>query len=90
MECKVVLQSRRSIPLKNWNISRMECKASCNPPDPQSALIGIYPEWNVKFFTNSCTVFSVLIGIYPEWNVKINLHLSILMRKLLEYIQNGM
>ena len=36
------------------------------------AIIGIYPEWNVKIFLYHISNSRICIGIYPEWNVKIS------------------
>ena len=34
-------------------------------------MIGIYPEWNVNFFTSRIVFYFIPIGIYPEWNVNL-------------------
>ena len=61
----------------NWNISRMECKVYQDDIDAYKGLIGIYPEWNVKYIDNSTYMCYSIIGIYPEWNVKIRLLLLV-------------
>ena len=71
----------------------MECKATlliCS--FTASAVIRIYPEWNVKAtWSVTRNPLPVYIRIYPEWNVKNKKRLTLVnLEKLLEYIQNGM
>ena len=71
MECKAFFLYHFVDVTKNWNISRMECKAASFYPNIIHKTIGIYPEWNVKYIMNSNRYMPVgQIGIYPEWNVK--------------------
>ena len=48
----------------------MECKEGRRTYETKVVQIGIYPEWNVKFFNPTKIGSREVIGIYPEWNVK--------------------
>ena len=48
----------------------MECKAALRVSSDLPAIIGIYPEWNVKQERYEIRWHMGPIGIYPEWNVK--------------------
>ena len=49
MECKAFYRYNLPYSYYHWNISRMECKVFTIPHASSSVIIGIYPEWNVKF-----------------------------------------
>ena len=54
MECKEINSIFRQFRCDNWNITRMECKGAKEIHRNDGVIIGIYPEWNVKFtFTPS-------------------------------------
>ena len=68
----------------------MECKDISNVTVSNPSVIGIYPEWNVKFNSYKVTSNCYAIGIYPEWNVKWYVFDREGRMIKLEYIQNGM
>ena len=74
MECKASHNPARHCTLLYWNISRMECKGSFPRTSLSFTIIGIYPEWNVKFEYSTHLRPAASIGIYPEWNVKAYRH----------------